>query len=312
MTLKSECADSGSEAGAQSRQTPDIPSFSPPSSPSRQTRQIGETIIATGSFTTNKKLTAVAIKDFRVSRSDLTGFWSLWKGADSTATGDASTGTREPVGDNTQFAKSITPSDSGKAWAISTSFTPNIKLYSGVQGSFGTTAARQDYLISLPNDKGLTLAFQITLLLRLYADSTQTFARRRRLLFRDAQVQDIKSAVAVDDFQVQSKPVSISVPENIQVSKDGSVTVVKAPTSGMSTGLIAGIAAIGALVAAASIGLVSLIIVRRKRAHARAHQAGLPDDIDRLSTSEVSETDAKTLRAPSPKKSATRGKLDLV
>lgn len=236
-------------------------------------RSIGQTITAAGAFTVDKMLSAVAIKEFRVARSDLSGFWSMWTAAGDSATASASSGSRSAVGDNVQFGASIDPSNSGKQWAISTSFTPNIKMYSGVQSNFNTVSSRGAYLISLPNDKGQSISFRITMVVRLYADSTQTFAkmRKRRFAYRDAIVQAIKGAAAVSDLELTTGPVGMKVPDNIQVSKDGSVTVLQ--TSSLSIGAIAGIAAMGAIVGSVLVTAGILIVRRRQRNAERAAKA---------------------------------------
>jgi hypothetical protein len=126
-----------------------VPSFS------STTRTIGQTIEAAGSFTSNKQIAAVAIKEYRVEREGLSGFWSMWTAAGNSATSGASViGTITQVGTNTQFFKDVSSSSSGKSWSISTSFTPNIRIFSTVT-SLTTVASRSDYLITLPNDKGL-------------------------------------------------------------------------------------------------------------------------------------------------------------
>lgn len=116
-------------------------------------------------------------------------------------------------------------------------------------------------MIYLPADKDQLLSFTITAIIRMFADSQQTFTRRRRLLYRDVPVV---SSAAVNDIELETKPVSIKVPANIQVSKDGSVTVVNS-TQTLSTGAIAGIAAMGAVVAAAAIGLAVLLVKRHQK-----------------------------------------------
>lgn len=236
-------------------------------------RQIGQTIKASGAFTSQKQLAGVAIKEYRVSRSDLTGFWSMWSAASDSATSSGAAGVATTVGSNTQFTTSIGSSNGAKNWAISTSFTPNIKMYSSVQSSFGTTDARGDYLISLPNDKGLSLSYQITLVVRLYSDSTQNFAgAKRRLLYRDTAVPVVKSAAAVDDLELKTHQVGVKIPDNVSVSKDGQVTVITGQ-QGLSVGVIAGIAAIGAVVAGAAIGMTVLIVRRRRQQREAAADA---------------------------------------
>ncbi|KAI9023224.1 hypothetical protein DFJ74DRAFT_668168 [Hyaloraphidium curvatum] len=247
--------------------------WSPPFDVVQTSRTIGQTIEANGAFTNPKQLSAVAVKEYRVSRGDLTGYWSLLTPAAATATASGSAGVRTTVGENVNFVRSITPSDSDRQWSIRTSFTPNIKLYSSVQSSFGTVGSRGDYMISMPNDRNLALAYTITILLRMYADDTQNFngQRRRRLMYRDANVPEIR-AVSVDEKEVQTSPVTIQVPENMQVSKDGTVTTFRTSSS-LSTGAIAGIAAMGAVVGAAIAGLITLLVLRRKRRNAEAEAA---------------------------------------
>jgi hypothetical protein len=153
-------------------------------------------------------------------------------------------------------------------------------MYSAQQASFDTVASRGDYLISLPNDKGATLSFTMTLAIRLYSDTTQNFAgQKRRLLYRDTTVPVITTADAVSDVEFVTSPVGLKVPENVQVSTDGSVTVLSTQ-NGLSTGMVAGIAAIGAVLGAAAIGLTVVLVRRKQRnaaAQADAEAAIVPD-----------------------------------
>lgn len=185
--------------------------------------------------------------------------YSLWDGALASATSaDAdATADRSEMGDKVNFLRSIVASVDKKTYSIATSFTPNIKLATAA----GTS--RAEHMIVLPDDKDATITFTMTMALRLYSDTTQTFERRRRLLYRDASVP-LVTADPVNDIELQTSPVNVKVPGNVQISTDGSVTVISTPAT-LSVGAIAGIAAIGAAVAAASIGLAVVVVRKHKQ-----------------------------------------------
>jgi hypothetical protein len=87
--------------------------------PRSTARDIGQTIEAVGAFTTNKKLSAVSIKEFRVARSDLSGYWSLWTAAADTAVAIGSAGGRSTdIGVNTNFLGTTSSSNEGKTWLV--------------------------------------------------------------------------------------------------------------------------------------------------------------------------------------------------
>jgi hypothetical protein len=152
--------------------------------------------------------------------------------------------------------------------SISTSFTPNIKLYDSVQLTFDSVGSRGAYMISLPNDKSLTLSFTATLIIRMYSDATQNFAgARRRLMYRDTPVPVFRSATAVSDSEYSTSPASVKIPSNVQVSGDGSVTVLNTQPA-LSTGAIAGIAAIGAVVGGALVAMTILLVRRQQKKNA--------------------------------------------
>lgn len=227
-------------------------------------RTIGAQIVTTGTLEANKKIYGIALKNYRVSRSGLTGEWSLWNaGATNVAYGDAGyDGSLTSVGTATGFVFSQPQSASnGLRWTVSASFTPNIRLFSGPQG-FTTTAGQGNFMIVLPDDKGDQLTFRMAIDLRLYTDS-MPFARRR-LLYRDATIKTAQPA-AVNDASASTNPISITVPENLQVSGDGSMTVIK--TGALSIGAIAGIAVAGAVVGIAGIGIGLFVLKRKQRKH---------------------------------------------
>ena len=231
------------------------------SSTSSTLRAIGQTIVADGTFTSSKAIEAVGIKSYTVDRLNFGATtWQLWNGALASATSTgANADAYTTIGTNVNFQRTITASGDKKTYSIATWFTPNIKLNTAIGGS------RTEHMILLPDDKAQTLTFRMTVALRIYSDTTQTFARRRRLMYRDEAVP----MVPVNDVSLQTSEVDVRVPENVQVSADGSVTVVSAPAT-LSVGAIAGIAAIGAAVAAAAIGLTVVIVRRRKQAAAEA------------------------------------------
>ncbi|KAI9003442.1 hypothetical protein DFJ74DRAFT_694869 [Hyaloraphidium curvatum] len=126
-------------------------------------------------------------------------------------------------------------------------------------------------MISLPNDRNLPLSFTITVLVRMYADTTMSFTegtvgrrRGRRLLYRDFEVQEIDRAPAVHDAELVTRPVKIRVPENVQVSTDGTVTVLNVSSQTLSPGAIAGIAVVGTALAAALVA-AGVLLGRRSR-----------------------------------------------
>ncbi|KAI9034097.1 hypothetical protein DFJ74DRAFT_5497 [Hyaloraphidium curvatum] len=251
-------------------------------------RQIGQTIEANGVFTTNKQLDAVAIKGYRVSRTQRTGYWDLVAPAAGSALAAGSAGSPTALGTNVNFVSDIVSGDSGKQWTLRTSFTPNIKLFSSVQSLLNTDVSTSQPLamITLPDDRNLVIAYTITMLIRMYADQRQNFAgqRRRRLLYRDVAVQNIETAASVQDAELTTKPVTIRVPENIQVSSDGSVTVLSTSSSPtLSAGAIAGIAVVGAVVAAALVALGVLLARRSKRnAEAKADAEAAAASADKM------------------------------
>ncbi|KAI9034091.1 hypothetical protein DFJ74DRAFT_648191, partial [Hyaloraphidium curvatum] len=251
-------------------------------------RTIGQTVEANGVFTTNKQLDAVAIKEYRVARTGangLSGYWSLWTAADPTALSGASTGTITTIGTNVNFVSDIDSADSGKQWTIRTSFTPNIRLRSSELSGFDSVDDSLDAMILLPNDRNKQLSYTITMLIRMYADQRQNFAgqRRRRLLYRDVEVQNIETASSIQDAELVTKPVAIRVPENIQVSSDGSVTVLSTSSSSLSPGAIAGIAVVAAVVAAALVALGVLLARRSKRnAEAKADAEAAAASADKM------------------------------
>lgn len=271
---------SGNINFCKSAQTDYAIGWSKPFDVDSQTRELGQSIGIHGVFSTDKKLSAVAIHEFRVSRLDLAGYWSMWNPASDTATEDASTGDVTPAGASTGFVKTIVAADGNKKWSIAASFTPNIRMYSAMQTNFDTVDSRGNYLVSLPNDKGLTLSFQVTAIFRMYADQTQNFGgarrrlravRRRRLVYRDQTVPSV-AASAVDEMEVKTKPVDMSVPGSVSISKQGTITVSKAPSPGLSLGAIAGIAVIGSLTGVAVVG-IGLLVVRRNRRRREADEA---------------------------------------
>jgi hypothetical protein len=210
----------------------------------------------------SKAVQAVGIKSYSVARTG-TGAttWELWNGdslASATSTG-ANADAYTTIGTNVNFQRTITASGDKKSYSIATWFTPNIKL--------ATTAGtdRSLHMIVLPDDRGATLTFRMTVALRIYSDTTQTFSRRRRLMYRDAAIP----MQPVSDLSLETSPVNVKVPENVQITNDGRVTVVNA-TGTLSVGAIAGIAAIGAAVAAAAIGLTVVIVHRKKQTAAKA------------------------------------------
>jgi hypothetical protein len=79
----------------------------------------------------------------------------------------------------------------------------------------------------------------------------------------------------VSDIELVTSPVGLKVPENVQVSTDGSVTVLNTQ-NGLPTGIVAGIAAIGAAVGIAAVGL-TIFIVRRKTSAVAATAAEIPE-----------------------------------
>lgn len=233
-------------------------------------RTIGAKITTTGTLDTNKKIYGIALKNYRVARSGLGGEWSLWNaGATNVVLGGAGyAGSLSDVGTNTGFVFAEPVSaNNGLQWTVSASFTPNIKLYSSAQG-FTTTDLQGPYMITLPDDKGDSLSFTMTIDLRMYTDSVQPFARKRRLLYRDAVVQTVEPA-AVKDASASTRPVSIAVPQNIQVSKNGEVTVLQTSPA-LSVGAIAGIAVAGAIVGVAAIGM-TIFVVKQQQRKAKAH-----------------------------------------
>ena len=118
----------------------------------------------------------------------------------------------------------------------------------------------------------------------MYSDTTQNFdGARRRLMYRDV-VQTIPSSGSVEESVIETLPIGVKVPENIQISQDGTVTVVSVQ-SGVSTGAIAGIAAIGAAVGIAAVGL-TIFIVRRKK-NAVAAPSAVPEYFDYASKAAI-------------------------
>lgn len=227
------------------------------------TRTIGQTIQAGGSFTSAKAIAAVGIKSYTVVRGGTgdSATWSLWDGVTGVTSTGANNDAYTTIGTNVNFQRSIVATGDKKGYTVTTWFTPNIKLNSGLAA--GTlTADRLAYMIVLPDDKSKTLTFTMTIALRLYSDTTQTF-RRRRLMYRDAVIPAV-APEPVNDISQTTSPVSLKVPDTVQINKDGSVTVVTAPAT-LSVGAIAGIAAIGAAVAAAAIGLTVLVVRKHKR-----------------------------------------------
>lgn len=182
---------------------------------------------------------------------------------------------------------SITKDGAAKAWAIASSFVPNIELRTALvtpSTAFDSVGERGTYMISMPNDKNQALSYQITIVLRMYSDATQTFqnTRRRRLMFRDVKPQAVNASASFQEATLKASPVKIQVPDSVSVGADGSVTVPQASTSqGLSAGAIAGIA-VGATVGAAALIAGTVLLVRKnnrqKAADAEAQASTLAAD----------------------------------
>jgi hypothetical protein len=115
----------------------------------------------------------------------------------------------------------------------------------------------------LPNDKNKELAFQVTLTIRLYADTRQNFAgQRRRLMYRDTSVPLLRQLSAVSDLELATDPCFVQIPENIEVFKDGSITVYN--VSSVSSATIGGIVAAGAAVGAGLL-IAAMVVVRQRQ-----------------------------------------------
>lgn len=244
----------------------------------------------------------MAIKSYRVTRNDLSGFWEMWAPADASSTADGSDGQPSSgVGVKTNFAKSIGSSNGRKSWSISTSFTPNIQMLSTVQ-ELATTSSRGDFLVTLPNDKGVTLGFRITIALRLYADASQTFLSRRRkqrrLIWVEVEREVTKlPASATEDVELSTKNTFLKVPDTVQVFKDGTVKVDNNSTptgtgGAVSPGLIGGIIAIIAGIAAAVGCGVAVVLHHRRRAASSAATNTVVES--------PTEASSNKTRAPSP------------
>jgi hypothetical protein len=221
------------------------------------TRTIGQTIQAGGIFTSAKDIEAVGIKSYKVVRGGNgdAAEWDLWALAartSATANDDSYT----TIGTAVNFQRSIVGA-AKKSYTIATYFTPNIRLNTALAQDL--TTSRAAAMIVLPDDRNKELTFTITIALRLYSDTTSSF-RRRRLMYRDESVP----LEPVNDIELQTSPVTLKVPATVQISKDGSVTVYSAPAT-LSVGAIAGIAAIGAAVAAAAIGLTVVVVRKHKQ-----------------------------------------------
>lgn len=254
--------------------------WSPEFQVGKETRTIGEAITATGTFTTNKRLTAVAIQQLNVYRADLGGYWALWAGAaDAVSGGDSgNAGASTQIGKNVALTATVQGTNGNKQWQIDVSFTPNIQLLDTLVDRLTAGAGdRADYMITLPNDKDQLLAYRIHLFIRMYADPTQTFTnlRRRRLVFRDTPIPTIATLATVKDIDVVTEDVNVKVPANVQVSTDGSITVVQGQ-NGLSVGAIAGIAAVGAIVGAAAVALTIVLVKRRQQQKKISASDGLP------------------------------------
>lgn len=230
------------------------------------TRTLGGAITTSGILEAKKKIVGIALKEYRVFRSDLTGSWSLWSpGSTSVAYGATGyDGSSTAIGLNTGFVFSDpVSSNGGMRWTISASFTPNIKIYTTAK-NFVSTTAQGNYLIILPDDAGKLISFTTTIDLRLYTDS-QAFSRRR-LLYRDAQVS-LAEPAGVQDASVSTSPITLTVPSSVQVSNgsEGDQTPVVKSSAGLSAGAVAGIATVGVLAGLAGIGLVGFAVWRHKR-----------------------------------------------
>lgn len=259
-------------------------------------RTIGSKIVTEGTLSANKKIYGIALKNYRVVRSGLSGEWSLWNAGDTDVPfgGSGYAGSLTTIGTNTGFvfAQPVS-SNNGFEWALSASFTPNIKLYSTSKVIESTTDSG-NFMVSLPNDKGDTISFVMSIDLRLYTDSVSPFARKRRLRWRDARVQSGEPA-AIRDASASTDPVGIAVPVNMQVSTDGTVTVVKTSTAGLSTGAVAGIAAMGAIVGIIGAGLAVFAVRRhQKKAHEGDTEAA-DKAVAHMLEGELSEEDKKRM-----------------
>jgi hypothetical protein len=221
------------------------------------TRLLGQPISASGSFSLLKKLAAVKVEAFRVSRADLTGDpWELWN-ADTTNTYAIDSGSRTAIGTGTNFHRTITTSDSGFTWTVSTYFTPNIRTMSGTVSK--EYADRMGEMIVLPSDNELTLSFRASLVVRLFGDSTQTPGglrrRRRRLEYREVEVASLEPAEGVE---VQTRSVVVSVGNGIPVA-----SVTGQQSTGLSGGAVGAIVGVvGAAIAVA--GVAGVLVWRRK------------------------------------------------
>lgn len=223
-----------------------------------KTRNVGQAIRASGQFRIDKAISAVAVKEFSVSRGDLSGSWQLWNAASDSAIANSSTGVASTLGVDVAAKVSITSSDSGFTWDISASYTPNIKLLDALAGTLVSTALRPSHMIVLPDDIGKDLSFTALLALRLYSDPVQNNngARlRRRLVYRDlVQGSEILSMLpkAAEDLVEKTSPVSVSVPG------------ANANQSGLSIGLIVGVAVAGCAAALAVTGGAFLYVRGRR------------------------------------------------
>ena len=244
-------------------------SWSPAFDVASSTRQVGQPIQAGGSFSLLKKLSGVKLEAFRVSRADLTGgsgYWSLWN-PDMTNNAATDSGSKTDMGTNVNFLKSITTSDGGYSWRLDTSFTPNIKLTSDEVAS--TYAARPDHMIVLPSDNGDTLLYRVTLIVRLFADSTQTptgsrlLGRKRRLQYRQIEtVQDVARPAEMERVEVSTRAVQLAIGSGIQAGGGGNTVTAK--STGLSAGAIGGIVAL-AVSAAIALAVAGVLIYRKRK-----------------------------------------------
>lgn len=211
------------------------------------TRTIGAQIVTSGTFTSEKKIYAVGLTNYRVKRSD-TLIFSLFN-KDSVETDKRTT-----FGKNSAFVYTPTDVDSnGFKWKVEGKFTPNVKV--------DATAAYDTYMIALPVDNGATLSFTMIIDMRLY--TTSATSRRRRLLFRQVEVPALEPA-ALAEASATTNPISVNVPQNVKVATDGTISFA-ASSNSLSTGAIAGIAVAGAVVGIAGIALAVFAIRRHKR-----------------------------------------------
>lgn len=239
------------------------------------TRAVGQPITAAGTFKTDKKLAAVKIEGFRVTRSDLassgtTSYWGLWN-PDMTSNYATDTGSLTEVGNNVNFLKTVTTADGGFSWRIDTSFTPNVKMTAGASST--NYEDRPLHMIVLPWDNGKTLSYTITLVFRMFADQSQTpTGRLRRLMYRQVdKVQNVTKPKEMERAETKTRPVSVTLNTGAQSGTGTGNQPVQA-SGGLSSGAIAGIAVLAtAVVVAATVA--GVVVYRRKKA-ASAYSSG--------------------------------------